>query len=308
MHLATSPQIALITSCGPAHFHLLPPFVEHYRRCGVGRFFINIHFDTPYPASSHEAHCAVARDILAACGESIYSIYACPFDAMSVRKHHEAIQTQMAHEFDWMVWADIDEFHEFRQPLMDLTKQMDSGGFDYVTGRFVDRMARQGFPVVSQEKSIWQQFPLGTDITRAVLKGLNEKVMLSRSRVCVIPGHHSVREGQSARVMPGILAVHHFKWDAGVTERLERRLQDDWRQRCTWWTQSERALNWMHIAPEERFPGLKVFDFEDDLMLDGGGPFSSNPLYMNNGGKAFAREQVQDSQEAPESFRKVLRT
>ncbi|MFT3736029.1 MAG: hypothetical protein QM776_13555 [Rhodocyclaceae bacterium] len=296
------PAVGLITSCGPAHFHLLAPFVEHYQRSGVARFFINIHFDTTFPQSTHQAYYAEAEALLAPLGKKPHSVYACPFDAMSVRQHHESIQAQVAEEIPWIVWADIDEFHEFGLPLPDLVSALELHGFDYVRGRFVDRMARMGFPPIQTTQSIWQQFPLGTDMTRSVLRGLIDKIALSRSRIQVIPGHHAIREGQSAVGMPGTIAVHHFKWDAGVVDRLQRRLQKDWKERCSWWTQSERALDWMGLAPPESFPGLKVFDFEDDRRADGGGPFSGNPRYMHNGGTAFASVDAEARLRSIKSF------
>lgn len=274
-------MISLITTCDPQRFYLLRPFVEHYRAYGVDAFYINLNFDVKYPVDQHAAYLEQANSILGKLGLSIYSVYVCPFDAMAVRRHHDAIQARIAPHSPWIVSADLDEFHEFPDELHALAAFMESHRMDHVRGRFVDRMARSGFPEFSEGMSIWKQFPLGTDITREILHAYVDKVMLSHSDVALLPGHHFIQSGPTMMPFDGIHPVHHFKWDATVVPRFKRRLEADWKKRCPWWIQSEKGLDWMaRMGVADVFTGLRVFDFEDDMQTDDGGPHSSNEKYL----------------------------
>jgi hypothetical protein len=276
-------MIALITTCDPQRFNLLRPFVAHYRAYGVRSFFINLHFDVSYPPDQHAAHSERANALLGDLGLSLHSVYSGPFDAMAIRRHHDSIQKNIASRFRWLISADLDEFHEFPDQLDKFAPFLESKNLDGVRGRFVDRMARAGFPELQPDVSIWRQFPLGTDMTRAVLRGWIDKVMLHRPEVRLVPGHHDAYGGANIRFWAETCAVHHFKWDATVVPRLRRRLEEDWRRRCPWWTQSERALSWLGRSEETNaFPGLRVFDFHDDIMHEGEGPLGQNPRYLSS--------------------------
>lgn len=284
-------MISLITTCDPERFYLLRPFVEHYRAYGVERFYINLHFEVTYPAEHHARYLAQANDILAPMQLAIHSVYSCPFDAMAIRRHHDGIQVSIGPRSPWIVAADLDEFHEFPDQLPALVRHMDKHGIDHVRGRFVDRMARNGLPEYQASQTLWQQFPLGTDMTRTILRGWSDKVMLYRSNLPLLPGHHAVRSGVPANSMPGTFAVHHFKWDSSVIPRLRRRLEDDWKRRCFWWVESEMGLAWIEgRAAMETFPGLRVFDFGDDRRADGGGPHSGNEIYLRHRRAMAAQE------------------
>lgn len=272
--------VGLIATCDPQRLDLLAPFVAHYRRYGVDEFFISLHLDVKYPAERHDELSAQAAAALAECGVALHATYACAFDAMAIRRHHDGIQQGVGSKFDWLVSADIDEFHEFPDALGAFTRDLQRHDAQCVTGHFIDRMARQGFPAVRGDQSLWSQFPLGTDITRTVLHGWSTKVMLHRPSVKLLPGHH-YPEG-SVDAWAQSYAVHHFKWDATVVPRLRRRLEQDWRDRCPWWTESARALEWLDAgATAGPFAGLRVVDFEDDRQADGGGPLGANPRYFS---------------------------
>jgi hypothetical protein len=276
-------MISIITTCDPARFHLLRSFVAHYRAYGVEAFYINLHFDTVYPVEVRASYLAGANNILADIGLSIHSVYACPFDAMAIRRHHDLIQARIATSSPWIVSADLDEFHEFPDGLHSLVSFLESHSLDFTRGCFVDRMARNGFPEVQEGLSLWKQFPLGTDMTQAVLGGWIDKITLARSRISLLPGNHRMRRGTFAKPMAGFHPIHHFKWDASVLPRLRRRLEKDWKERCTWWDESERALQWIEGGAGGAFTGLKVFDFCDDHFHGEGGPLSDNANYQRNG-------------------------
>jgi hypothetical protein len=269
----------LITTCDPQHFHLLRPFVNHYRSYGVQRFIINLHFDIHYAPNTFDSYRSLAEKELSEIGLTLHSVYACPFDAMAIRRHHDRLQSTINSK--WFISADIDEFHEYPDSVANVINFMESNGQDYMCGGLVDRLARTGFPPFEAGSSLWKQFPLGTDLTRSILRGWVDKVMLSRAGLRLMPGHHRLHPGQTALAFPGAQPVHHFKWDISVVERLRRRLEEDWKQRCRWWTESERVLEWMHDRSSQLFAGLRVYDFMDDTSSESG-PLSRNPRYLRN--------------------------
>jgi lipopolysaccharide biosynthesis glycosyltransferase len=275
----TTPRIGLTVTCDPLRFHLLPQFVEHYRAYGVDDFYINLHFDVSYNGDEKEQHLQRADAILSAYDLQIHSTYSCMFTAMAIREHHDAIIAKIGARTPWIVAADMDEFHEFPDALPALATFMTSHGIGYVRGRFVDRLARQGFPDFRQDISIWKQYPLGTDMTRSIVGGWVDKVMFARAGISLRPGHHATTPQETARALGDVFAVHHFKWDSSVIERLKRRLLDDWKKTCPWWTQSDKALSWIEGAGSEGLSGLSIFDFEDDTIASAGGPHSNNPRY-----------------------------
>jgi hypothetical protein len=280
--------ISLITTCDPQRLYLLPWFVKHYRACGVDRFYINLHFDSIYGPEVQADLATRAEAILRDLDLRLYSTYASPYDSAVTRARHDSIQQEIASISPWIVWADIDEFHEFSDSLSSLTAFMRARSLGCIAGFLVDRMARNGLPAFRNEVSPWRQFPLGTDITGTILGGCVDKIMLAGSGVSLVVGNHRIAVPGSAGKLPGTYPVHHFKWDASVVPRLQRRLEDDWKQRCPWWTESENALKWLLAGRGDGFEGLDVFDFEDDRRSDDGGPASGSIRYLSNRLRASA--------------------
>ena len=280
-------MISLITTFDPQRLPLLPWFVGHYRACGVEAFYINLHFDSGYGADERAHFEQRANVILGALDLRLHSTFSCPYDSRDNRRRQDEIQSEIAASSPWIVWADSDEFHEFPDDLAALAAHMDRHSIDYIAGRFVDRMARDGFPAMREQLSPWRQFPLGTDVTQSVLGAWVNKIVFTRAQASLGPGNHTIRSAVAPRRLSGVYPVHHFKWDATVVARLGRRLEEDWRQRCPWWPESRRALEW--IESGGKLAGLACYDFEDDLHPGEGGPLSGNMRYTRNQVRASAR-------------------
>ena len=280
-------MISLITTFDPQRLPLLPWFVRHYRACGVTAFYINLHFDSGYGADQQAHFVERANAILGALDLRLHSAFSCPYDSRANRQRHDQIQSEIAARSPWIVWADSDELHELPDDLSSLTAHMSRNSIDFAAGCLVDRMARRGFPALREDISPWREFPLGTDITRSVLQGCANKILLTRADARLSEGNHVIRAAAVPKRLSGIYPVHHFKWDASVVTRLGRRLEDDWKQRCPWWPESSRAIEWIEAGG--KLAGMDLFDFEDDLHPGDGGPFGGSLRYTRNQVRANAR-------------------
>lgn len=125
---------------------------------------------------------------------------------------------------DWCVIADQDEFHVFPDDITAIIDRCDSSGYQAVQGRFVDRVALNGaLPAVKLFGSLWEQFPLGGDVTLGVLGECSPKTVLARGDVLIGWGNHLCFRGTVSPRELCDVAVHHFKWDGSVKERLRER-------------------------------------------------------------------------------------
>jgi hypothetical protein len=236
-------MIVLISTCEPSRLRLVPQFISHYRAQGVERFLLSLQIEPTLA----DAEVQRARAAAAALAESLnippLRELHVKFDAMSLRRHHDWIQFTECYPSDWIVWADIDEFHMFGGDLRCLAESWKRAGFNAARGAFVDRIARDGrLPPFDPSRSIWAQYPVGCNLTREIAGGLTTKVTIARQFVRIEHGNHSpVSPGRTAWALDG-MPIFHFKWDAAVVPRLRLRLTEDWKSRCWWWTQSDAVL------------------------------------------------------------------
>lgn len=199
---------------------LLSYAIEHYRALGVDSFHIVRQvesYDDPSLGESIE----VARSM------------GVEFARICVGPWHEELNSELIRKVmdsaknDWWVVADLDEFHVYDRPLKDVIERCEDGGYDYVMGAFLDRVAENGdlrtispFGVVP----IWEQFPLAGLLTFRVLGGVPTKVTLARGAVELDLGQHRAWHGLQAPADEFCPQVHHFKWSETVRTRLEKRV------------------------------------------------------------------------------------
>ena len=114
-----------------------------------------------------------------------------------------------------------------------------------MSGEFIDRVALGGeLKCFDPHSAIWNQFPIGCDVTKRILLGQTNKVVCSQASVKIKHANHDpIRNQHMLLSLPYLAAVHHFKWDSTVVERLLPRLDDDWKQRCHWWVQTQRFMD-----------------------------------------------------------------
>ena len=137
---------------------------------------------------------------------------------------------------DWVVHADLDEFHIYPSALQDFLDACDATGYSFILGEWADRIAanRRLVPI-KRSPSLWCQFPLVAELS-TLSGGWVRKVCAAKGfHRSGDGGTHSVDLGLSSKenyaqsvrhkeCYPTPLTIDHFKWDSTVIQRLERRL------------------------------------------------------------------------------------
>jgi hypothetical protein len=198
---------------------LLDAALAHYRSLGVESFHITRHIE-----SFDDPEFQRAQDVLARHGLAFAAVHQGPWDE---DLNAYLIRAQMRrHPSDWWVVADLDEFHVYDRPLTDIITACEAGGYDYVMGALLDRVAADGtLPALNPTASIWAQYALAGLVTLRVLRGATSKVTLARGDVHLHLGQHGALTGRSLPATEAFAQVHHFKWTDSVLPRLTHRVQ-----------------------------------------------------------------------------------
>jgi hypothetical protein len=285
-------MIAVFSTFDPAALGLAPAFCGHYRALGADQIRVILQLEPTTTPEQRARETERAEDVLGRAGARLENVLVAAFDAITLRRNHNWRQNLLPKRFEWIVWADSDELQEHPGGLQATAEALQREGRDARIGRLVDRFARNGrLPHLGEGASLWEAFPLGADFTGRVLGARTDKVVMARRETRIGVGNHRLRGRPPPAPGEPVIPVHHFKWDASVTERLRRRLDPDWKARCRWWTVSATALD--RIAERAgRVPldGLDVTDFADDLPGLGAGPLSGNPAYT--GGPYWGADQL----------------
>jgi len=238
--------LSLILTVDEQRVAWLPQFVEHYRRLGVERFLISLHISPNRTADEVRRATDKAVAVLRPLGILLHGVLHCHYTSRINCTYQNRIRKTACSADDWIVWTDIDEFHEYPEPLRKILKWCDANGVSVVFGKFIDRVARGGrLEPFDPRRPIWEQYPLGAEITGKILGGETIKVAASRAHLTIETGHHRVVEAQE-HYYPYAIRIHHFKWDAGVIERLKLRVSEEFKKACHWWIESQRFLD--HVA------------------------------------------------------------
>lgn len=242
-------SVRLISCVGVEHdLALLPFFLEHYLELGIAPSRMHIVLNAPREGTEEIAR---ARSILEAHRVEPEERWIEPYTSGAMWEKRREVQRRVADATDWVVSADVDEFHEFPAPLPAFLAYCERKGVNCVQGVFIDRLASGGqLAAVSSEASIWEQFPIKADVMCTMRQTEPDgwwygtvNVMVCRGDV--FPdrgGHHplsgkrdiSYLFGRQLAKFPWItkaafrfsvpLRVHHFKWTDTLVAGLRRRL------------------------------------------------------------------------------------
>eukprot|EP01108_Squamamoeba_japonica_P009798 TRINITY_DN9315_c0_g1_i1.p2 TRINITY_DN9315_c0_g1~~TRINITY_DN9315_c0_g1_i1.p2 ORF type:complete len:215 (+),score=40.23 TRINITY_DN9315_c0_g1_i1:665-1309(+) len=181
---------------------------------------------------------------------------------------HQLHLLRRARLCDWVVWTDMDEFHELHgKNVHETIDQLEESNYNALTGRMIDRVAEDGgFHPVMDRPSLFEQFPYECNITRRILNANRDKVLLASARLIPASGHHSVfnesvifsnypnyrflirdtlqRNDSSVRARDGG-TVWHFKWIAGVERYLKDRVASFKDHKYGWWEESKNFLRYV---------------------------------------------------------------
>lgn len=214
---------------------LLPHFLRHYSALGVTAFHFSL--NTRLNAGLEEE----VRRWCVGAPAFIEAVYEMDDVTADVAPHLNRIRERCVGPDEWLSVVDLDEFYELPAPLPQFLAERDALGEDHVVGRFVDRLAPNGaLPPLGDEPSLSLQFPLARRITRMLAGGNDAKVVLQKGRHTIVRGHHVIEGGvrQSAIELP----LNHYKWKAGVIERLRERLKVHEARGLPWADESRRLL------------------------------------------------------------------
>lgn len=149
---------------------------------------------------------------------------------------------------DWIIPVDADEFYGYPEPIPLRLARVEAEGCDGIAGWFVDRIAADlSLPEVLDEPSLFEQFPLETQLTRHI-NGCPHKILACKNHYKMICGHHNTYDGPRPNYSPEQFKVHHFKWTKGVRQRVARHLslKDE---RYVW---QHEARNTLRVLTDDR--------------------------------------------------------
>ena len=122
---------------------LLPHFLAHYRRLGVAPGDVHAILNAPSP---DDPRLAAALDTMRGAGCAPPEVWTEPYTSGAMWERRRALQDRVAPPDRWVLSADVDEFHEYPEPLPDFLGRCAALGADCVQGPFVDRLAPGGRP------------------------------------------------------------------------------------------------------------------------------------------------------------------
>ncbi len=141
---------------------------------------------------------------------------------------------KMKNQGEWFVIADIDEFHLYpNNNLRELISDCEKNNWDIVRGGFIDRIGRGGeFTELTNEQSIWEQFPNAGFFRYPMSKACPNKICVMKGYIEVTSGQHYAKiDGHTTWKWQGWnhplinpndhVQVHHFKWDKTCVDRIK---------------------------------------------------------------------------------------
>ena len=143
---------------------------------------------------------------------------------------------------DWYGIIDLDEFWTLPMSLGELIAASETHGIPAITGHFVDQHTSDGtLAAVQPYPSLWDQFPVESHLSRDMLHAGDTKVFLAKGDLIIGEGHHFVLDIPTFTangVWGGTCDCHHFKWKAGLLDRVRTNLKspaicESWRAEAT---------------------------------------------------------------------------
>jgi len=217
---------------------LLPHWLEHYTQMGVDEILLGIFDDLTGDAAAEIERCAARwrfRRFAQHWGGATESETYC--------QRQTGCRLAGARPGTWILHTDLDELQQYPGPLKEVTAAAGRLDIGAIFGRLIDRVAADGsLPAIQPTPSLWEQFPVECNMTQGILKGYPGKVMMTRFSVIVNSGHHDAPQ-ERANAAP-IGRVAHFKWHAGLLERMRWGLQQE-NASLEWKADTRRFLGWL---------------------------------------------------------------
>ena len=242
-------EIRLITCVGVEHdLALLPHFLAYYKDLGVPANNMHVVLQAP---EDNIPEMEEAVKLLDEYNIRPHEKWIAPYTSKSMWEKRRETQRAVASADDWIISADVDEFHEFPVGLKAFLDYCDQKNARCVQGVFIDRLAPEGkLTSVNDKSAIWDQFPIEADVMCTIRQHEDGNwaagtvnVMALKGDVLPSLGGHSALAGEAPTnylfgrhlgKLPGIgkpdvrfavpLRVHHFKWTDRLANSLKKRL------------------------------------------------------------------------------------
>jgi hypothetical protein len=204
---------------------LVPHFLAHYTRLGVHCILLVVR--TP----REDEILSTALEQAKSYGANVYWFNAARFaDSDKADVEQFVLRENGVEPDDYVMHLDVDEFQEYPAPLFEIVATMNQADDWALRGWIVDRVAESGvLSPIRSVPSIGEQYPIGCDLTQKILRAWTQKIILCRGRVRLQGGvRHDTFNAYYDRVpvgRPDEYLVHHFKWNAGLLDRIRERLR-----------------------------------------------------------------------------------
>jgi hypothetical protein len=188
--------------------------LAHYASLGVSRRLLHLH------EATDEALVAMVRRLPADA-----TIVTKTVGTWSVQINTALLAaTRQRQPDEWFVIADHDELQVYPDGLASAIAFCERRGYDYIEGCLVDRVAEGGaLPPIRHDASVWDQFPLGSVVSKVVGGAVTNKVVAARGGVQLSHGQHQAYSGIGCPPRELYVPVHHFKWNASALPALQQR-------------------------------------------------------------------------------------
>lgn len=238
----------------------LAHMLAHYRTLNIDSIFLNLHLSTEDDPVREQVESIARRD---GCGIASVTVG----DWQNLQQDLYLRQRE-GHPHDWFLLADQDELQVWPGDVREILNDCERGGFDHVRGCFVDRLASDGgFPAVNPDAPIWDQYPLGSCISGIMLQSDPRKVVAAKGALPLKKGQHHAYVGRPYPSRECYVPIHHFKWTAGVLERLAARAQMLRERGFPHWTESARFVEYCRAHGDRidvNDPGLLIGECAPD--------------------------------------------
>jgi inorganic pyrophosphatase len=223
--------------------NLLPHWLEHYSKLGADRLLIAVVEPIDELYEKDIARCADRWTF-----ERFSATKAMVQDTALDDLHRTILRQAGAQPEDWVLHTDLDELHEFPAPLRQIIATAAKRGIDAIVGNFLDRVALDGtLAAIQPTPRLWEQFPVGCQITKNLSRGATQKIMAARFKVHSSSGHHVPISTKTTSILAGSTdqyIVHHFKWHHELAGRLRWGMAQP--GVCpTWTSEAKRLLEWI---------------------------------------------------------------
>ena len=216
-------------------------WIAHYRGLGIEQIHVHMHLNAKDDPNRHaieetcrRMNCPIAQTHISSWYEA---------------KHRAFNEFRAGFPADWFVVADCDELQDYPMSVLEAVELCGRNGYDFVRGCFIDRIGPEGtLPAIDESLPIGPQFPIGAWFSYPVLGAYPLNVTMAKGAVSLDTGQHGAKNGLACPAKELFVPVHHFKWVAGIRERLIQRIAYLRSNNHPHWRESARFLEYMEAT------------------------------------------------------------